>query len=102
MIFSTYSAKSDKFRAQMGKTIDRGKLLDDGKIKLGSQRDGYHEYILEGDLHEGKLHFRVVPIAGELQWIAWTGYKQDPTDPTSDEGLWDIEQDRHKNITYIE
>jgi len=94
--------KADKFKAEIDKTLDKSKMLDKGKVKLGSQRDGYHEYILTGDLHKGKMHFRIVTMAGNLKWITWTGYEQEPTPSSSDEGLWDINEDRHKNITYTE
>lgn len=94
--------KADKFMAEVDKTLDKGKLLDKGVVKLGSQRDGYHEYILTGDLHKGKMHFRIVTMGGNLKWITWTGYEQEPTLESSDEGLWDITQDRHKSITYSE
>tara|TARA_R110002110_G_scaffold14868_18_gene68189 strand:- start:3514 stop:6402 length:2889 start_codon:yes stop_codon:yes gene_type:complete len=94
--------KADKFKAEIDSTLDKGKLLDKGVVKLGSQRDGYHEYILTGDLHKGKMHFRIVTMAGNLKWITWTGYEQEPTLESSDEGLWDITQDRHKSTTYSE
>ena len=100
-IFSLFG-KADKFEAQVDKVADRYKLLDEGGIKLGSQRDGYHEYFLSGDLHNGKMHFRVIPVDGEERWLAWTGYEQTPTDKESDKGVWDIDVDRYKSIKYTE
>tara|TARA_R100000353_G_scaffold113438_1_gene81201 strand:- start:1417 stop:3906 length:2490 start_codon:yes stop_codon:yes gene_type:complete len=94
--------KAGKYRAQLENEIDKNKLLDKGTIKLGSQRDGYHEYLLDGKLYSGKFHFRVVPIDGQKTWIAWTGYETKPTDKDSDEGMWNIEQDENKSLKYTE
>ena len=94
--------KAGKYRAQLENKTDKNKLLDKGTIKLGSQRDGYHEYLLDGKLYSGKFHFRVVPIDGQKTWIAWTGYETKPTDKDSDEGMWNIEQDENKSLKYTE
>ena len=91
--------KADKFPAKIDEPKD-GKLIDKGVVKLGSQRDGYHEYILKGKMYTGKLHFRVVPVEDKDMWLTWTGYETKPTDKSSDDGLWDIEADKHKNITF--
>jgi hypothetical protein len=100
-IFSLFG-KADKFEAQVDKTLDRFKMLDSGKIKLGSQRDGYHEYFLSGDLHDGKMHFRIVPIDNKDTWVTWTGYEQTPTDEESDKGVWDIDVDKYKDVKYTD
>jgi len=100
-IFSLFG-KADKFPAQVDKILDRGKLLDSGTIKLGAQRDGYHEYFLSGDMHKGKMHFRIVPVENENKWLTWTGYEQTPADSDSDKGVWDIDIDRYKGIKYTE
>ena len=92
--------KASKYLAEVENKVDKVKKLDEGKIKIGSQRDGYHEYILEGNMYKGKFHVRVVPIMNEDKWIAWTGYETKPTDKDSDEGLWNIQEDKYKNITY--
>ena len=92
--------KASKYLAEVENKVDKVKKLDEGKIKIGSQRDGYHEYILEGNMYKGKFHVRVVPIMNEDKWVAWTGYETKPTDKDSDEGLWNIQEDKYKNITY--
>ena len=92
--------KATKFLAEVDEKPDKYKKLDGGKLKLGAQRDGYHEYILEGKMYKGKFHLRVVPIMDEDKWVAWTGYETKPTDKDSDDGMWNLSQDKHKNITY--
>lgn len=92
--------KAGKFLAEIDSKPDKNKKLDEGKLLLGSQRDGYHEYILDGKMYQGKFHIRVVPIMGEDKWIAWSGYETKPTDKDSDEGLWNIDQDKYKTITF--
>jgi|TARA_R100000482_G_scaffold124807_1_gene79155 ATP-dependent DNA ligase len=92
--------KATKYLAEVDDKPDKQKLLDEGKLELGAQRDGYHEYILDGKMYQGKFHIRVVPIMEEDKWVAWTGYETKPTDKDSDDGLWDIEQDKYKNITF--
>jgi len=92
--------KADKFLAQLDKKPDTHKLVDKGELELGAQRDGYHEYLLDGKMYNGKFHFRVVPIDDENKWVAWTGYETKPTDESSDEDMWNIEADKHKSITY--
>lgn len=92
--------KATKFLAEIDNKPDKSKKLDGGKLKLGAQRDGYHEYLLEGKMYKGKFHIRVVPVMGEDKWIAWTGYETKPTDKDSDEGMWNLDQDKYKSITF--
>ena len=94
--------KAGKYRAQLEMENDKQKLLDKGTIKLGAQRDGYHEYILDGKMYTGKFHLRVVPIEDTDTWVAWTGYETKPTDKDSDKGMWNIEQDNNKSLKYTE
>ena len=79
--------------------FDREELLDKGEIELGVQRHGYHEYRINGDRFDTRLHFRVVPVDGEDTWVVWTGYKQEMLDKKENEDLWDISQDRFKKLT---
>mgnify|MGYP003669426099 FL=1 len=72
--------------------------MDSGKIKLGVQKDGYHEYFLEGNKFETKMHFRVIEVKGIRMWLTWTGFKQEPADTDSDEGDWDIYADRYNKL----
>jgi hypothetical protein len=91
--------KAGKYPAQVSETIDPHKILDEGKIILGVQKDGYHEYKLIGKKFETRMHFRVVPIDDEDKWIVWTGYKQQMLQDDEDKGVWDITEDRYKNLT---
>ena len=74
-------------------------MLDSGEIELGVQRHGYHEYKINGDKFETRLHFRVVPVKEQDTWVVWTGIKQKMLDKDKDEGIWDITEDRHKKLT---
>ncbi len=94
--------KAERYLAEYTKDVDKTKKVDEGEIKVGSQRDGYHEYFLEGKMYSGKIHFRVVKIMDEDKWIVFTGYKEEPTDKDSDEGLWNITEDKYINITFSE
>tara|TARA_R110002020_G_scaffold64632_4_gene171470 strand:+ start:117 stop:3167 length:3051 start_codon:yes stop_codon:yes gene_type:complete len=94
--------KATKYLAQVDKKTDKSELVDKGDLELGSQRDGYHEYLLDGKMYQGKFHVRVVPIKKQKKWIAWTGYETKPTDASSDEDMWNIEADKYRNIKYIE
>ena len=96
-IFNLFG-KATKYPAIVSKDLQKKKVVDSGKIKLGVQRTGYHEYMLEGNKFETKLHFRVVPIEDGEMWIAWTGYKQKPADKDGDKGLWNIYEDRYKEL----
>tara|TARA_Y100000004_G_scaffold195698_2_gene263461 strand:- start:828 stop:3338 length:2511 start_codon:yes stop_codon:yes gene_type:complete len=91
--------KSGKFPAQVADKTTRGKLIDSGKIKLGVQRHGYHEYKINGKKFDTRVHFRVVPVNEEDTWLVWTGVKQKMLDADKDEGIWDITEDRHKKLT---
>ena len=93
--------KASKFLAQVENEPDKNKLLDKGSLKLGAQRDGYHEYLLDGKMYKGKFHVRIVPVNKEDKWVAWTGYETKPTDSSSDEGMWNIVADKHNKINYI-
>tara|TARA_R110000824_G_scaffold88957_4_gene218438 strand:+ start:302 stop:2869 length:2568 start_codon:yes stop_codon:yes gene_type:complete len=97
-IFNLFG-KAGKYPAQVSESIDTHKVLDEGKIILGVQKDGYHEYKLMGNKFETRMHFRVVPIEDEDRWIVWTGYKQQMLQDDEDEGIWDITEDRYKKLT---
>ena len=90
--------KAGKYPAEVASTLDRGKVVDSGKVRLGIQRHGYHEYFLEGNKFETKLHVRVVPVKDKKMRLAWTGFKQSPADLDGDEGIWDITQDKNKDL----
>ena len=96
-LFDLFGA-AGKYPAEVSKNVERGKVIDSGKIKLGVQKDGYHEYFLEGNKFETKLHIRVIPVKGERMWLAWTGYKQKPADTDSDTGKWNIYEDRYNKL----
>ena len=92
--------KADKYLAQIDDEADKVKLISEGGAVIGSQRDGYHEYILDSKMYDGKIHFRVVPIKDERKWIVWTGYKTKPTPKSSDEGLVNIYDDKYKKLKF--
>ena len=96
-LFDLFGA-AGKYPAEVSKNIERGKVIDSGKVKLGVQKDGYHEYFLEGNKFETKLHLRVIPIDNKPMWLAWTGYKQEPADTDTDEGKWNIYEDRYNKL----
>ena len=96
-MFDLFGA-AGKYPAEVAKTVTRGKLVDSGKIRLGIQRDGYHEYFLEGNKFETKMHYRVLDVDGEKMWLAWTGYKQTPADKEGDDGKWNIYEDRYNKL----
>ena len=87
--------KAGKFPAEVAKTIQRDKVIDSGKVELGIQRHGYHEYFLEGNKFQTKFHVRYLPVKDKEMWLAWTGYKQTPAKKEGDEGLWNIYEDKH-------
>ena len=95
-MFDLFGA-AGKYPAEVAKTVDKGKIIDSGKIRLGIQRDGYHEYFLEGNKFETKMHYRVIKIDGKDMAI-WTGFKQEPADKEGDKGKWNIYQDRQQII----
>ena len=96
-MFDLFGA-AGKYPAEVSKNIERGKVIDAGDIELGVQKDGYHEYFLKGNKFETKLHIRVIKVEGKEMWLAWTGYKQTPADKDSDEGKWNIYQDRYNKL----
>jgi ATP-dependent DNA ligase len=90
--------KANKYPAQVAQNISKKKIIDSGKIGLGVQKNGYHEYFLKGNKFETKLHLRVLEAEGKTMWLAWTGYKQKPADKEGDAGLWNIYEDRYRKI----
>tara|TARA_R100001086_G_scaffold44436_1_gene19664 strand:- start:2660 stop:5206 length:2547 start_codon:yes stop_codon:yes gene_type:complete len=96
-LFDLFGA-AGKYPAEVAKTVTKGKVIDSGKIRLGIQRDGYHEYFLEGNKFETKMHYRVLDVDGQRMWLAWTGYKQTPADKEGDEGKWNIYEDRYNKL----
>ncbi len=78
----------------VAKNICREKTVDSGTVRLGIQRDGYHEYFLEGNKFETKFHVRYIPVGENKMRLAWTGYEQKPADKEGDEGLWNIYEDK--------
>ena len=96
-IFSLFG-KSGKYPAQIETRFRKGKLVDSGKVELGVQRDGYHEYILQGNKFDTKFHVRVIPVEDKDMWLAWTGMETKPVDSDSDEGIWDITKDKFAKL----
>ena len=96
-MFDLFGA-AGKYPAEVAKNVPKGKVVDSGKIRLGIQRDGYHEYFLEGNKFETKMHYRVLKVNGEQMWLAWTGFKQTPADKDGDEGKWNIYEDRYNKL----
>jgi len=92
-MFDLFGA-AGKYPAEVAQNTDKEKLVDGGKVKLGIQRNGYHEYFLDGNKFETKFHVRYLPVGDEKMWLAWTGYKQKPADKEGDEGLWNIYDDK--------
>lgn len=92
-MFDLFGA-AGKYPAEVAQNIDREKTVDSGTVKLGIQRDGYHEYFLEGNKFETKFHVRYLPVGDNKMWLAWTGYEQKPADKEGDEGLWNIYEDK--------
>ena len=91
--------KSGKFPAKvLISNVKPGKVIDTGKLILGVQKHGYHEYKLEGYKFETRLHLRVVPIDEKDTWITWTGKKQTMLNENEDKGIWDITEDRYKKL----
>ena len=66
---------------------------------MGVQKHCYHEYKLEGDKFDTRLHLRVIPVKKQDTWLAWTGIKQKMLERSDDEGIWDITEDRYKKLT---
>ena len=100
-IFNLFG-KTDKFVSQIEEKPSKGKLIDKGLLELGVQRNGYHEYFLNGDKFDTRLHYRVVPIKGEDRWVAFTSVKQSKVDSKTDEGIWDVNDDSNKKLLLID
>ena len=92
-MFDLFGA-AGKYPAEVAQNIDKEKTVDSGTVKLGIQRNGYHEYFLEGNKFETKFHVRYLPVGKNKMWLAWTGYEQKPADKEGDEGLWNIYEDK--------
>jgi hypothetical protein len=90
--------KSGKFPAMVSEKVDSTKVIDSGELIFGVQRDGYHEYRMEGDKFQTRIHFRVVPLDEKKSWIVFTGKKQEMLDDSSDEGIIDITKDKFSNL----
>ena len=91
--------KSGKFPAQvLDKINDEKKTLDSGEVEIGVQRDGYHEYRLDGNKFQTRLHIRIVPLNEKKRWVAWTGKKQEMLDRKADEGVWNITEDKYADV----
>ena len=97
-IFNLFG-KAGKFPAEIAESIKGEKVLDKGKIELGVQKHGYHEYRIDGDKFDTRLHFRVVPVNEQDTWLVWTGYKQEMLDKKENKGIWDLSEDRFKKLT---
>ena len=97
-LFDLFGA-AGKYPAEPSKNVQRGKVIDSGKVGLGVQRDDYHEYFLEGNKFETKLHLRVIPVDGKKMWLAWTGYKQKPADKEGDEGKWNFYENKFSKLS---
>ena len=91
-IFALFG-KAAKFPAEVSRNVSKERLLDTGTIKLGVQRNGYHEYFLSGNKFETKIHFRVLTVDKKEMWLCWTGYRQEPADQAGDKGVWNINKD---------
>jgi len=92
--------KSGKFPAIVADTVNENKLLDAGELELGVQKDGYHEYRLDGDKFQTRMHLRVVPLDEQKAWLAWTGKKQEMLDKKEDKGVWKITEDKWANLPF--
>ena len=90
--------KAGKFPAMVANDVSKRKILDEGKVRLGVQKHGYHEYFLEGNKFETKFNIRKLRVDSKDMWLAWSGYKQSPADKEDDMGLWNIYEDRHNKL----
>ncbi len=91
--------KAGKYPAEVSRGTESKKLLDKGEVEIGVQKHGYHEYRINGDKFDTRLHFRVVPVNEQDTWLVWTGYKEKMLSMKEDKGIWDIREDRHKKLT---
>ena len=96
-LFDLFGA-AGKYPAQVATNIEKEKVIDSGTVELGVQREGYHEYFLDGNKFETKLHIRYLPVKGKKMWLAWTGYEQEPVDSKTDDGIWNIYEDKYAKI----
>ena len=93
--------KSGKFPAIVAKKIGKNKkTIDKGEITLGVQKDGYHEYRIDGDKFDTRVHLRVIPLDEQKRWLAWTGKKQRMLDMKEDENVWDITEDTYAHLEF--
>ena len=92
--------KAGKYPAQVQTTVSKEKLIDEGDVKLGVQRHGYHEYFLKGEKFDTKLHLRVVDMKEQKQWIAFSSFVKEAVEPSSDDGIWDIREDENKDLSF--
>ena len=92
--------KSNKYPAVVAEKIDGGKVIDKGNVILGVQKDGYHEYKLEGDKFDTRIHVRVVPLNEKKTWIVWTGKKQDMLKDEDEVDVWNINEDKYSNLDF--
>lgn len=92
--------KSVKYPAIVAEKINGGKVIDKGNVILGVQKDGYHEYKLEGDKFDTRIHVRVVPLNEKKTWIVWTGKKQDMLKDEDDVDVWNIQEDKYSNLEF--
>ena len=96
-LFDLFGA-AGKYPAEVSSNIEKEKVIDSGTVELGVQRHGYHEYMLDGNKFQTKLHVRYLPVKGEKMWLAWTGYEHKPADPNTDEGIWNIYEDKYSKV----
>jgi len=90
--------KSGKYPAMVSERIDSTKVLDSGELIFGVQRHGYHEYRMEGDKFQSRIHFRVVPLNEKKSWIVFTGKQQEMLDKEGEDEIIDIQRDKYRNL----
>jgi len=94
--------KSGKYPAIVSEDVDDYKLLDEGELKVGMQKHGYHEYKIIGDKFETRIHFRVIPVKEQKAWLVWTGKKQEMLPTSKEKGIIDIKEDKYHNLPFPE
>ena len=90
--------KSGKYPARVSEKIDSTKVLDSGDLVFGVQKHGYHEYRMEGDKFQSRIHFRVVPLKEKKSWIVFTGKQQKMLDDEIEGETVNIENDKYRNL----
>lgn len=90
-----FLGEAGKYPCEYTPEAQEDMLIDKGNMKLGAQRHGYHEYILNGKDIQSKLHCRYLPVKEEKMWLAWTGYETKPAPEESDDGVDDIRGDKY-------